>query len=213
MSRFGPVVEPSLNMALPRPASDPGPVSIGDADLVARARSGDRWAEDALFRRHARPIASLVSRLLGSAQDVDDVVHDTFVSALEQLDRLRDPGAFRGWLVQIAIMHVRKALRRQRLRRALGLLPMRDERVLEELAASSTSPDVRADLAVVDGVLARLPTDQRIAWVLRYVEGHVLEEVAELTDCSLATAKRRLAAARAAMSAVIEVSEPEENDS
>ena len=33
---------------------------------------------------------------------------------------------------------------------------------------------------------------ERFAWILRYVEGHTLEEVAALAECSLATAKRRL---------------------
>jgi RNA polymerase sigma-70 factor, ECF subfamily len=188
-----------------RGVPDPEPIAIGDADLVERARNGDRWAEDALFRRHGRAIAGLVARLLGSTQDVDDVVHDTFVSALEQLAKLREPAAFRSWLRQIAVMHVRMALRKKRLRRALGLLPSSDDAALEELASNAIGPEMRAELAVVDGVLRRMATDQRIAWMLRYVEGYQLEEAAKLCDCSLATYKRRLAAAQSAMAAVVEI--------
>ncbi|MCC6876139.1 MAG: RNA polymerase sigma factor [Sandaracinaceae bacterium] len=193
-------------MALPRRTAAPAsPISIGDAELVARARTGDRWAEEALFRRHGRSVAGLVARLLGSAQDVEDLVHDVFVSALVQLPRLREPAAFRAWLGQIAITHVRSALRKRRLLRALGLVPAHDDAALELLASSSIDPETRAELAVVDGVLRRLSANERIAWMLRYVEGHRLEEVAELCRCSLATTKRRLAAADRAMSSVIDV--------
>ena len=180
--------------------------SIADGDLVRRALDGDRWAEDALYRRHARPIAGLVTRLLGSRQDVEDVVHDAFVHAFSKLDRLREPDAFRGWLGRIAITQVRRVIRRRRLARTLGLLPHEDDGALEQLAGKAVPPEVRAELAVVDGILRRLPADQRIAWMLRVVEGHRLEDVAELAGCSLATAKRRIAAAQKKMDAVIDVS-------
>lgn len=192
-------------MTAARRLSDPRALSIADADLVARVREGDRWAEDALYRRYARPIAGLVARLLGSSQDVEDVVHDAFVSAFEQIERLREPEKFRAWLGRIAVIKVRRTLRRRRLRRSLGLLPMNDDTALERLASKTVSPDVRADLAVVDGILRRLPATVRIAWMLRYVEGHQVDEVADLCACSLATAKRRIAAGQKAMETVIEV--------
>jgi RNA polymerase sigma-70 factor (ECF subfamily) len=189
-------------MTAVRRLADPSRISIADGDLVARVRSGDRWAEDALYRRHARPIARLVARLLGSSEEIEDVVHDAFVSAFEQIGRLREPEKFRAWLGRIAVIKVRRTLRRRRLRRSLGLLPMNDDTALERLAAKTVSPDVRADLAVVDGILRRLPATVRIAWMLRYVEGHAVEEVADLCACSAATVKRRISAGQKAMDAV-----------
>ncbi|HJL20484.1 MAG TPA: RNA polymerase sigma factor [Sandaracinaceae bacterium LLY-WYZ-13_1] len=197
-------------MGAVRRLREPRPASIADGDLVARVRDGDRWAEDALYRRHARPVASVVARLLGTRQDVEDVVHDAFLSAFEQIDRLRDPDKFGRWLMRIAVTQVRRSLRRKRLRRALGLLPSGDDLALERLASTRAGPDVQAELAVVDGILRRLPADQRIAWMLRYVEGHRLEDVAELCGCSLATAKRRIARARSTMDQVIGVRLDEE---
>jgi RNA polymerase sigma-70 factor (ECF subfamily) len=45
-------------------------------------------------------------------------------------------------------------------------------------------------------VLEAMPTDLRIAWSLRHMHEETIESVAELTGCSLATAKRRIAAAQ-----------------
>ncbi len=63
---------------------------------------------------------------------------------------------------------------------------------LDTIASSEASPEARAQLAQIYALLRTLPPDDRIAWTLRYVENHRLEAVAELTECSLATAKRRI---------------------
>ena len=65
---------------------------------------------------------------------------------------------------------------------------------LAALAAPTLRPDDRAELALADRVLRGMPADRRIAWMLRRVEGLALAEVAATCACSLATAKRRIAA-------------------
>ena len=61
---------------------------------------------------------------------------------------------------------------------------------------SGTGAEVRTELALLDEVLARLAVPVRIAWMLRHVEGWPLDDVAAHCACSLATAKRRIAAAQ-----------------
>jgi len=91
---------------------------------------------------------------------------------------------------------VRTRMRRRRLLRALGL--QQSEPVeLDAVASSDAGPEARAMLAQVYALLCLMPPNDRIAWTLRYVERHRLEAVAELTECSLATAKRRIQRAQA----------------
>ena len=77
----------------------------------------------------------------------------------------------------------------------LGLHPSLDHLQLESLAVEDADAETRAELAELGGALAQLPTDQRLAWMLRYVEGEQLREIARLCACSLATVKRRIVAA------------------
>jgi RNA polymerase sigma-70 factor (ECF subfamily) len=63
---------------------------------------------------------------------------------------------------------------------------------LDAIASSDASTEARVLLAQVYALLQTLPASDRIAWTLRYIEKHRLEEVAELMDCSLATGKRRI---------------------
>lgn len=169
-----------------------------DADLVARAQGGDRWAEEAIYRRHVPMVAGLAMRLLSNRAEAEDVAQETFALALTELRKLREGAALRGWLAQITVSQARRCFRRRRLRRLLGLDTAVDDATFEQLAADAgQSGEVRAELAALDRVLQALPVEERIAWVLRHVEGEALEDVARATECSLATAKRRIAAAEA----------------
>lgn len=168
---------------------------VSDAELVARVRSGDRWAEQTLFLRHFSAVAGTVARLLGDVAEAEDVVQDTFAAALVELGHLRDPSAFRAWLVQIAVRKVHRRFRRRRLARIFGLEAGEPEGGIAELAAETASSEQRAELMLLDRVLRTLAPADRIAWSLRYIEGQLLEEVASSCGCSLATAKRRIAAA------------------
>lgn len=171
------------------------PARIDDAELVARARGGDRWAGEALYRRHAPDVIRVSTLLLGRGAEVDDVVQDAFVKALRKLDSLRDPASFGGWVARIAANLSRSRLRRRALFRRLGLDRGDEEIGLDQLAVESVSAEDRAELARISVALRELPADVRVAWTLRRVEGWPLGEIGEAVGASLATVKRRVAAA------------------
>jgi RNA polymerase sigma-70 factor (ECF subfamily) len=173
------------------PATMLGPT---DAALVSAARAGERWAQEAIFRRYARVVNGVAGRLLGWDGDVDDVVQDTFVAAITSLDRLEKPDALGGWLSGIAVRIAHKRLRRRGLLRRLGIT--RGEPIdLDAVLGAHVPPDVAAELRAVYAVVDRLPSEERIVLVLRRVEGMELEAIAEALGRSLATVKRRLASA------------------
>ncbi|MEM9190749.1 MAG: RNA polymerase sigma factor [Myxococcota bacterium] len=195
---------------MPSPASPEGaPVvagpepGISDAELVARVREGDRWAEDALIRRHGPKVMSTVLRLVGNRADAEDVTQDTFVAALQKIDNLENPAALKAWLLQIAVRRVHRLFRRERiLHRFLSERPGPD---YTSLATPAAGPEIRMELLLLDRQVRKLRPRDRIAWVLRRVEGLGLSDVAELCGCSLATAKRRVAAADSRISKHVDI--------
>ena len=172
-----------------------GAQALTDEQLVKLSRERDRVAFEALYRRHAGFAANLATRIQGTAGEVDDIVHDAFLRAYQGLGELRDGAAFRAWLGSIVVRLVRSRLRRRRLLGVLGLSTP-DPIDLDAIAAHDAGPDTRVLLAQVYSLLQTMPPDDRIAWTLRTIERHRLETVATLTDCSLATAKRRIARAQ-----------------
>lgn len=164
---------------------------LTDAQLVSLAGEGDRAAFEALYRRHAAFVMGLAVRIQGTSNDVEDIVHDGFVRAHARLAELKDHSAFRAWLGSIVVRLVRTRLRKRRL---LGLLGLNSPEPidLDAIASPEADPAARVLLAQVYALLQTLPAEDRIAWTLRYIDRHRLESVAELTNCSLATAKRRI---------------------
>ncbi|MFG2550983.1 sigma-70 family RNA polymerase sigma factor [Streptomyces sp. NPDC048581] len=77
------------------------------AALVTAARSGDPEAQDALVGAYLPLVYNIVGRALNGSVDVDDVVQDTMLRALDALGGLRTPESFRSWLVAIAMNQVR----------------------------------------------------------------------------------------------------------
>ena len=147
---------------------------------------------DALFRRYAPYVAVVAHRVLGRDDDVDDTVQEVFVAAVRGIGALREPEAVRGWLARVAVRSARRRLRKRRLRVMLG---MDDPVTYENVVDPGASPEERALLSRVYRVLDGIPASERICWALRHVAGEPLENVASLSGCSLATAKRRIAAA------------------
>ncbi|MEI9953338.1 MAG: sigma-70 family RNA polymerase sigma factor [Pseudomonadota bacterium] len=174
--------------AEPTKAADSG---VDDERLVARALRNDLLAFELLYRRHAGFALNLAVRIQGSANDAEDIVHDAFLKVSQRLSELREASAFRPWLGSIVVRLVRTRLRRQRLLRTLGLASA-EPIELDAIASPNADPESRVLLAQVYSLLQTLPADERIAWTLRHVDQHRLEVVAQLVDCSLATAKRRI---------------------
>lgn len=202
-SSEGPQAVPASDPGRARLASEPNLVpsagssrgqlaTLSDAQLVALGCQGEVQALEILYRRHAAFAIHLAARIEGSSRDVEDIAHDAFMRAFERLGTLTDRAAFRSWLGSIVVHAVRSRMRHQRVMSALGLGKGADPVNLDAIASPDASPYVRAQIAQIYALLRTLPTDERIAWVLRHVEGHDLEVTARMTGCSLATVKRRL---------------------
>lgn len=169
---------------------------------VVWAKTGSRQAEEVLFRKHAPMVYRVVACLLREQRDTEDLVHDTFIEAFRQIQRLRDPESFVPWLRSIAVAKVRQHCRRQKWHRLLGLIPKEAEVASEHPGVSRFRGETRAEVSKVFSVLDGLAANVKHAWLLRYVEEYDLAEISETLNCSLASTKRYIQKAEVALSEV-----------
>ena len=87
---------------------------IPDAAAVEAARAGDARALDVLVDAYLPLVYNIVGRALDVPSEIDDVVQDVMLEMVRDLHQLRDPDAFRSWLVAIAMRQVRGHWRRRR---------------------------------------------------------------------------------------------------
>lgn len=152
-----------------------------------------------LFERYAGDVARVAARMLGRDDaDVDDVVQEVFFTTLPRIGRIHSEEAARPWLMTVTVRTVQRILRRRKWRRLLL-----GEQDADDIPATGVTAEQRALLARIYRTLDQIAPSSRIAWVLRYVEGERLEDVADACECSLATAKRRIAAVQASLMEVL----------
>jgi RNA polymerase sigma-70 factor (ECF subfamily) len=139
------------------------------------------------------PLAYRVARgVLRNNADAEDVAQEALLRAYRRFERLRDRGRFRAWLVRIAF------------RLAIDRLRSSQRREVRETLWSETWPRPSTeDLAArsefqahLDRALEELPEKHRLVLLLGAIEGHSLEEVAEILSLPVGTVKSRLFFAR-----------------
>jgi RNA polymerase sigma-70 factor, ECF subfamily len=192
-------VKESAQVSVVTPVVRALPIVRDDPAIVRGLRAGEPWARAALFDRCAPAVERIVRRILGRGrQEIDDVLHDAFVQALVSIDKLRDPQALVGWMQKIATHTACRAIRARRARRWLFFW---DPAELPEHPTDGVDSDLTEACRRTYALLERLPTDERAAFALRYIEGLEVERVAELCDVSASTIKRRLTRAESRFTA------------
>jgi len=144
-----------------------------------------------LYDRYAGLVRRVLVRTLGDARDVDDLAQDTFITVVRKCRLVRDATVLRSFIVSVAMRKARNELRKRSIRRFIHL-----ESANPAYVAPAHDTVVAEQIRRVYSALERLDADSRIAFVVRYVEGHTLTEAAEACGWSLATFKRRLARAQ-----------------
>jgi RNA polymerase sigma-70 factor (ECF subfamily) len=164
--------------------------SSDDAQLVTRAQAGQLDAFDELVRRYRVPTYRIALRMLGEAADAEDATQDAFVQAWRNLAGFRSEAAFSTWLYRIV---TNRCLNLLRARHRTAPLPTGRE-------APASRPDriVEARWQVEELKLAitRLSPEQRAPFVLRELEGHSYQEIADALELSVPAVKSRLHRAR-----------------
>jgi len=193
-------------------------------DVETRARAGDEAAFRALTEPYRREIEVHCYRILGSVQDAEDIVQETFLAAWRGLERFEGRASIRTWLYRIATNRCLNALRDAsrrpggttgapelpidrpeptRIGDPLWLQPYPDV-LLDSIPDAAPGPDQRYEarealgLAFVAG-LQHLPPAQRAMLVLRDVLGFRAAEVAAMLDVTEASVNSGLQRARSAL--------------
>ena len=177
-----------------------------DEALVERARAHDRAAFELLMRRHNQRVYRVVRSLLRDADEIEDVIQQSYLQAFLHLDQFGGNARWSTWVCRIAI---NEALARIRQR---GRFVSIDAASEEAMADFSKGPDGDPERkaagrefgAMVEQAIDGLPDIYRSVLILREIEGMTTEETAAVLGVEIDVVKTRLHRARAALRAAIE---------
>ena len=166
--------------------------ATSDENLVLQLRAKDVDALELLYARYARPIYSLVLRLVGDTHAAEDIVQECFLKLWRQPELyVPEKGRVAPWMLGMAHHRAIDWLRRRNLERrheADGVDPV-------ERSDTEGNPETLLSGALrrdeVNRALARLPDSQRLALELAYIRGMTQAQIAERLGEPLGTIKTR----------------------
>jgi RNA polymerase sigma-70 factor (ECF subfamily) len=178
-------LDPSLAGVSTEPADQPNPAEIPDEILLVQVCEGNHGALALLFRRYARMVCAVASRILRDAAEAEDLLQEVFLFIFRKAD-LFDParGSARSWIVQVTYHRAidrRRHLISQRFYASAEL----DEAFLsfEESATSTAFYERTIEGTLGADMLRRieeaLSVDQRKTLQLYFFEGHTFEQIAD----------------------------------
>ncbi len=171
-----------------------------EANILASPLATRHDALETLVREHHAAVTRLAYRLLGWRGDVEDLVHDVFLTAFKKLDRFRNESSTWTWLAAITINRCRSHRRRELLR-------------FRWLQSRSPSRDAASDLSRVEqdetgqrvrDAVAKLSPRDRELIVLHYLEELSVPEIRKILGASDKTIHVRLHRARKRLKGLLE---------
>jgi RNA polymerase sigma-70 factor, ECF subfamily len=175
---------------------------LDDNSLVRACRAGQTEAFGVLVRRYQDRLYPTLLRLVGSAEDAEDVLQDTFVRAFQKIDQFHGESSFYTWVYRIGVNLALSGYRRQRVRAALrthshGTRPREEDLPDESADADPAMPLARAEQErIVENALNQLCPEHRAVVILKDFDGHRYEEISEILKVPIGTVRSRLHRAR-----------------
>ena len=168
---------------------------------IRAAQAGDAAAFEELMVLTERRVAQIAWAILGDAEDVKDAVQETFLRLYRFLGRYDANRDFSGWLARITVNVCRDSLRR----RKRAFEPLENVPAPESHEPRADDELIhRSELALLRRAVDALPPKERLAVILREVEGLRTEEVATALGSTVATVRVQISRARAKLRAWIE---------
>lgn len=184
------------------------------ADLLRRARTGDRSAYGQIVLACQDRLYNAVLRMVGDPDDARELTQETFMRGLQKIESFRGDSQPYTWLFRIATNLVITEARKAHRQRTFSLdNPFRNGRpqqspddpssLADRLPHKGPSPDQSTDHRERDqqvlAGLARIDAEYRAILVMRDVEGFDYQQMSEVLDLPLGTVKSRLFRARLAL--------------
>jgi RNA polymerase sigma-70 factor (ECF subfamily) len=172
--------------------SSPFGAHTPDAELVKAVAEGDKAALHTVWHRYVGAVRATLRACLGDDAAVDDLAQEVFLSFYRSAARLREPAALRPYLTgaaaNAASLEIRSRTRRRRWYRLFHWWS-REPFYLSNVDDSDALRSLR-------DLLTRIPTRERSAFVLRYVQDLTPSEVAQALGIPVGTAKRAISEGR-----------------
>jgi len=173
-----------------------------DSVLIRRALTGDQEAFRNLRLKYSTPIFKLISRMIRSREEVEDLTQEAFIKAFTSLASFNEEYSFSTWLYKIATNNAIDYIRKRKLQTFSINKPIESEEsdYSFELPDTELEPDQELIAAqrkkMLDDAMDSLPAKYRQVILMRHVDEKEYQEIAKILKLPLGTVKAHIFRAR-----------------
>lgn len=160
---------------------------MDESELLAKACQGNKSALNTLFQMHYKTLYGFLIKLTGDTYLSEDLLQETLMKAMINIETFRGQSKFSSWLIQISLNLYRNNLKKQK-------------RIFHDsiddlyLPSRSMENDIEVKLQLQKALqeLQAMSYEKRVSFILKHYYGYSLEEISHIMNCAEGTVKSRL---------------------
>jgi len=159
---------------------------LSDEKLIGEAQNGNKSALNTLILNNYDILSGYVLKLTGNADEASDVINDTIVKVVLNVEKYKPTGKFSTWMITIATNIYRDNLKKKK--RFVSL------EGYEEISKVDVEEEIitKLDYENILMLLKELPKEKRAVFILKHYYNYKYEEISEILKCPIGTVRSRL---------------------
>ena len=159
---------------------------MDELELINNAKNGNKSALNTLLKDNLNILKGYVIKMVGDPHLAQDIIQDTMLKAVLNINSFQPKAKFSTWLVKIATNVYRDYLRKNKSFEALDEALTQKGSGVEDIVISNF------EYKEIMKIILKLPYEKRAVFILKHYYGYRYEEIAEIVDCPLGTVRSRL---------------------
>jgi RNA polymerase sigma-70 factor (ECF subfamily) len=159
---------------------------VGELELLQQAKTGNKSAMNSLLKDNYKILYGYILKMTGNIQNTEDIVQETMLKALINIEKFKPDAKFSTWLITIGTNLYRDSLRKNKRIVELEEAELCSNTSIEEEVLA------RVEFKRAIEILMKLSYEKRAAFILKNYYGYKYEEIAKILDCPIGTVRSRI---------------------
>lgn len=159
---------------------------MDELELISKAKDGNKSALNTLLKDNLNILKGYVVKMVGDPHLAQDIIQDTMLKAVLNINKFQPKAKFSTWLVKIATNVYRDYLRKNKS------FELVDENIIDKGIQVEDMVIANYEYKEIMKIILNLPYEKRAVFILKHYYGYKYEEISEIIDCPLGTVRSRL---------------------
>ena len=159
---------------------------MDELELINKAKDGNKSALNTLLKDNLNILKGYVVKMVGDPHLSQDIIQDTMLKAVININKFQPKAKFSTWLIKIATNVYRDYLRKNKS------FELVDEKFIDKGKQVEDIVIESYEYKEIMKIILKLPYEKRAVFILKHYYGYKYEEISEIIDCPLGTVRSRL---------------------